>query len=370
MRVGIPVIIAVVCVVVYLSGPMTLHVTDKPVLAMARGSGGVVLAVGVEALKAKMEKPTGDASKPPPPRPQPEENAGALEWAGAAPSGAGALGSVMTVAGDGKYVWAATANPPALARLVSPEAAPAVTIPCSYTPVALGGREGTLLWTETRPARLKGVQQIPIAGAIDVVRAASTDGQNARTLSLETGGETWGNADMLGVAGGRIYWTQRNDSEISRPQTLVYSVTPEGADRRVEEAFDGKQWAVLRGDKLCYTGLSQEFDSSVGAYSVWERPLAGGTPTYITDWLTPGGPLLARGNDVYWPVATAIWRVPRELGFPQMAWDARLTRLSVVMPARDSAYVAMLPAGNPGHSCIVKVPLGWRGRVSNILRRR
>ncbi len=355
MRTILIVMAAVVLIgtAVYLSGPATVYTIDSHVIALAKPAEGIVF---VSAAK-------------------PDAKAGSLQWVAGRrqrPQTLSTPGQVVAVAAEGVDVWAVVADPPALVHYVLPSPRPADTISCPYRPLAAAIRDGTLVWVERRPAVLPCLKHIPVAGPVDIIRALRS-GRQQQVLAVVEGTDSWQRHDIIATAGGRLYWAQHVNPQVAYPHTLFCSVSLEGSDLpRVEEVEAGHHSAILYNGNLYWTAYSKEAAQPDSLRSVWQRPLAGGQPSYVTDWLSPPGPLVASKEHIYYFSIGTLWAVPPQLGWPRDIWSAPRGSIKAWARAPDGLYAAC-PFTNPRARTtkvrVIRIPTSLQGRVKNIFRK-
>jgi hypothetical protein len=177
--------------------------------------------------------------------------------------------------------------------------------------------DGWICWAAGGEPRLPAAPFIAAAGPVVVVGAIPEKGGAPVAVTGQLGSAQ---ADLVGVAGGKVYWLER-ERRGGRLVTRVMGRAPQGSAPEVLAEEPGDRSAVLLRDRLAWTAPSQESASPEAFVSVKVRPLAGGEAKVVADWLGSGARLLASGDHLYAQDSECLWRIGEARGTQQVIYD-------------------------------------------------
>jgi hypothetical protein len=223
--------------------------------------------------------------------------------------------------------------------------------------------EGLVAWLERRPAMIAGVPFLTAAGPVTLIRAAAQEavlqeavlqeavlreGGGASVVSVISAGEDPVAADLLGVAGGRVYWSECV-GPLAGPTTHVRRGAPGGkAETVASEA--GRQAALL---------LPEEADVSRQFRSLKERALEGEETKVIADWLSRETAPLGWGKARYGQGSEYLWRLGGGRGDQRVVY-ARVPPHQTARVIGDEEYLVLRERGA---AVVAKRPLSLWARV-------
>ena len=227
--------------------------------------------------------------------------------------------------------------------------------------------EGLVAWLERRPAMIAGVPFLTAAGPVTLIRAAAQEAVlqeavlqesgGASVVSVISAGEDPVAADLLGVVGGRVYWSECV-GPLAGPTTHVRRGAPGGkAETVASEA--GRQAALLLPEAVVWTADSQEADVSRQFRSLKERALEGEGTKVIADWLSPETAPLGWGKARYGQGSEYLWRLGGGRGDQRVVY-ARVPPHQTARVIGDEEYLVLRERGA---AVVAKRPLSLWARV-------
>lgn len=169
--------------------------------------------------------------------------------------------------------------------------------------------EGRLFWLESTPPAPMSATFVPAADATDRLRVREASGQ-VRTLAEWPGGQAGQPGDVMGVAGGQVYFRLRRAAS-----TEFLRVPLSGGDWERVAVANGDQQGLLMDGTLYWTAPTEE-SNRIDTLRCVRRLTASGATETLTDWLPGSGELqpgprapyyLAHGFD------SALYQLPEHL---------------------------------------------------------
>ncbi len=244
-----------------------------------------------------------------------------------------------------------------------------------------------ICWTETLPARAPAVPHVPALGCVSLLRSLPRQGGTPRLVARIADTTPAFSGQLLGSSGEECFWMEsRAGGELG--VTLLRSAPRQGGDPATRWLSCARSRGALSDLGSAFVSDTSTEASPAGAFaSVHSLPLSGGAsnaaggesnaagePTLLTDWLLPGGWLLARERSVYY-VGESLWQVPEardwpreflpKIGSPAAADIGRGFCSAAVRRARLAPAGAAAPAGGNSMEPVVlaRWPLTLRARV-------
>jgi hypothetical protein len=177
-------------------------------------------------------------------------------------------------------------------------------------------------------AAVPSVPFVVAAGPSATVWALSRRGDRPVPVTQMLGAPK-GSLALLGLTSDVLYWIGR-DKQGADPTTTIYRAALPSGPPEVVATEPGYQSAVLLPDRLAWTCYSREADNPARYRAVRIRPLTGGLPRVIADWLAPSTQLLASGEDLYAEEGITLWRLGQNRGDQRVVVESHQ---QVVLPA-------------------------------------
>ncbi len=215
--------------------------------------------------------------------------------------------------------------------------------------------EKWLCWREHRPAGLPGVPFVAAGVPLNVIRACPTEGGNPALVAPVTG-----EAALLGIAGGAVYWVERQGVNGSpSTSTVVRRAALPGGKPETVLVERGWRSVALADDALVWSAPSAEAAEPDQVCAIKRRPLDRAETVLIGDWIDPWATLLPSPRGLYVQDRYRLWQLGDRRRDQRALHEAPMG-FSGGMVAGDEEYVVL---ASSGRQKLAVVPLTLWGKI-------